>query len=428
MMNKIKENSATSLLASLKEYQSSLFIALSVMPKWERAVHIWWLFGPFLLLIERSPADIWLSITAISFLVWSTAKRDFSWLRVFWVKCCFLFLFTCILSSLFSAMPLFSFLEAIAWFRFPLFAMAVSFWLGKDRRLLYAMMLSTALGVAVMTGILALELILEGTKGGRLMWPYGDKVPGNYLSKVGLPAFVVTIALAVGAKPRLASWAALLSLVSVMMSIMTGERINFLLRACAGMLAGLVWRVRWRRIIILLFVEVTAVLIIFSVNTGLYTRFSTDVLTSLPTGSHSEYYRVMSSGILLFESEPVFGAGPATYRELCPFILDSDTDLRCDNHPHNFYIQLLAEVGVIGFLAGSLMIVSIIWAAAQGWVRNRSNVVASTAFIIPLAFFFPLQSTADFFGQWNNVFMWSAIALSLASARIGTYEDSKLLG
>jgi len=24
---------------------------------------------------------------------------------------------------------------------------------------------------------------------------------------------------------------------------------------------------------------------------------------------------------------------------------------------------------------------------------------------------------ADFFGQWNNIFMWSAIALALAAAR-----------
>jgi len=31
--------------------------------------------------------------------------------------------------------------------------------------------------------------------------------------------------------------------------------------------------------------------------------------------------------------------------------------------------------------------------------------------------FFPIQSTGDFFGQWNNIFMWSAIALALAAAR-----------
>jgi len=27
-----------------------------------------------------------------------------------------------------------------------------------------------------------------------------------------------------------------------------------------------------------------------------------------------------------------------------------------------------------------------------------------------------VQSTADFFGQWNNTFMWSAVGFSLAVA------------
>jgi hypothetical protein len=71
------------------------------------------------------------------------------------------------------------------------------------------------------------------------------------------------------------------------------------------------------------------------------------------------------------------------------------------------------------------MIISIIWAAFVGWRKNRNNVVAATAFVIPLGLFFPIQSMADFFGQWNNIFMWSAIALALATARTLTSENKK---
>ena len=76
--------------------------------------------------------------------------------------------------------------------------MATAFWLGTDRRLLYAMLVSTALGMMLMTGILTVEMMIEGQKGGRLPWPYDDKVSGNYLSKVGLPAFTIMVALANG--------------------------------------------------------------------------------------------------------------------------------------------------------------------------------------------------------------------------------------
>ena len=44
--------------------------------------------------------------------------------------------------------------------------MASVFWLGTDKRLLYAMLVSTALGMMLMTGILTAEMIIEGQKGG----------------------------------------------------------------------------------------------------------------------------------------------------------------------------------------------------------------------------------------------------------------------
>ena len=110
--------------------------ALAAMPRWEKGFHIFWLLGPFILLIERSPADIWLSVLAIAFVIRSIFKCDGAWLRVFWVQACFLFLAVCMLSSAMSVIPSYAFSEGLAWIRFPLFAMATAFWLGTDKRLL----------------------------------------------------------------------------------------------------------------------------------------------------------------------------------------------------------------------------------------------------------------------------------------------------
>ena len=65
--------------------------ALATMPRWEKGFHIFWLLGPFILLIERTPADIWLSILALAFVVRSIMRRDGGWLKVFWVRASFLF-------------------------------------------------------------------------------------------------------------------------------------------------------------------------------------------------------------------------------------------------------------------------------------------------------------------------------------------------
>ena len=93
-----------------------------------------------------------------------------------------------------------------------------------------------------MTGILTAEVLIVGQQGGRLSWPYGDLVPGNYLAKAGLPAFCVLVALAVSAKRPVNAAASVVSFVTIILSVITGERINFLIRACGGMLAGLIWR------------------------------------------------------------------------------------------------------------------------------------------------------------------------------------------
>ena len=64
---------------------------------------------------------------------------------------------------------------------------------GRDKRLLYAMFATTMLGMITMSGILTAEILILGQQQGRLSWPYGDFVPGNYLAKVGLPAFSVLV-------------------------------------------------------------------------------------------------------------------------------------------------------------------------------------------------------------------------------------------
>ena len=156
------------------------------------------------------------------------------------VKFAFAFWAVCLISAVLSPLPAYSFGETFVWFRFPLFAMAVAFWLGRDRLFLYAMLVSIGAGLLTMIGIVAAELAIVGQQGGELYLPYGDLVPGNYLAKACLPAFVLLVALATSARSSVAGLSALLALISILASVMTGERINFLIRACSGMIAAVV--------------------------------------------------------------------------------------------------------------------------------------------------------------------------------------------
>ena len=52
----------------------------------------------------------------------------------------------------------------------------------------------------------------------------------------------------------------------------------------------------------------------------------------------------------MFKDQPLFGHGPKMFRVLCGDQKYQEGVKPCDTHPHNFYIQLLAETGIMGFL------------------------------------------------------------------------------
>ena len=426
----VSDKAVATMTDSLTAYFSRLLndarAALCELPKWERAVHVFWLAGPFILLIERSPADFWLSVLALIFVARSIVGREGWWLRKFWVRATFLFWGVCLLAAALSSLPIYSLGEAFAWFRFPLFAMATAFWLGRDRRLLYLMILSTGIGMVVMCSILTAEIFIVGPQGGRLSWPYGDLVPGNYLAKVGLPPFAIAVALATSFSNKIARAGAVFALLSIVLSVMTGERINFLIRACSGMIAAVAWKPKFWRVLLIVAVEMIAVVVVMNTRPDLGNRYVDSFIDQLPTHVESPYYRAMAPGVMAFDQEPIFGVGPGNLRFLCNDVVAGATNADCHPHPHNFYVQLAGETGIFGLVTGVVFLGSLIWACAVPAFRDRSNVVVATMWIVPFGLFWPIASTADFFGQWNNIFMWSAIAVAIAGAQIDSENISSV--
>ena len=74
-----------------------------------------------------------------------------------------------------------------------------------------------------------------------------------------------------------------------------------------------------------------------------------------------------------------------------------------------------------------VFITSIVWVCFKSSRRNSKNVVAVTSWVIPFGLFWPIASTADFFGQWNNIFLWSAVALSLCGTSTGRPNIQRFL-
>ena len=386
----------------------------------DKYMTIFWFLGPLVYLIERDPADLWLTSICIIFLIRCIRRKEWDWSKQLWFKSALTLWIFGLFSALMGPDPYFSFQQGFVWIRFPLYVAAAQVWLARDRDIRLLMLLSMFIGMVIMCLILISEAIIEPKI--RLMWPYGDLVPGGYISKVSLPLFCVLMAIAVSKKGKVGLLSGFFGLLSIVVSILTGERTNFILRACGGILASIVWKPRFMMFSLLVFIEIGAVLFVFFSRPDLSKRFLTSFVNSIPlynTNIENPHWGSWRGGIQQGLISPIIGIGPSGTRNTCKDLKPNHPKWLpgsnyCGNHPHNFYIQLFAETGIIGLIIGCVMFGSLIFTCFKARLENFNCPMAATAFVVPLGLFFPLQQFGSFYGQWGNLFTWFAIAFAIS--------------
>ena len=392
---------------------------------------MFWFLGPFVLLIERDPSDLWLTLITLLFLSRSYVLKEWKWINQTWFKLALSLWIIGIISGLISSIPLFSTWQAFVWIRFPLYALAVQAWLGMDRDIRIVMFLMMILGTILMCFILLSELYFEPTfpcntsltnyvrcPKFRLVWPYGDAIPGSYLSKANLSVFCVLVALTVSIKSKKFIYFLLISVFTLIMSFLTGERINFISRIISGLVSCFVYKpIKIRLIILLSIITVTFTAVIIK-KPILKERYTTEFLNKLNFDSGN--WGAWRGGIQQGLEKPFFGVGPSGTRHTCGYLKEHwlPGENFCGNHPHNFYIQLFAEVGLIGLIFGSIMIFYIIKSCYIIRKHCPENYIFSTTFVIPFGIFFPFQHYGSFYGQWGNLFIWFAIGFALSQTNV----------
>ena len=85
----------------------------------------------------------------------------------------------------------------------------------------------------------------------------------------------------------------------------------------------------------------------------------------------------------------------------------------CSTHPHNYYLEWLVELGLIGLLFFIGFIVTTFYTSIKKLsdfsLLNKNNLI-----IVLVNFFtlnWPIMSTGSFFHNWNSVIYWFTFAL-----------------
>ena len=58
---------------------------INFLSNFEKYMTIFWLLGPFIYLIERDPADLWLTLISIIFIIRCIKKKDWYWTSQLWL-------------------------------------------------------------------------------------------------------------------------------------------------------------------------------------------------------------------------------------------------------------------------------------------------------------------------------------------------------
>ena len=396
---------------------------INKLSRFQKFMTYFWILGPLIFLIERDPADLWLTLISTIFLIRCFYKKEWHWAGQLWFIFAFLFWVTSMISGIIGPYDKYSFFQGFIWIRFPLYVAAAQVWLGKDRDVRMVMFVSIFIGMLIMCLILLAENIFE--KKERLTWPYGDLVPGSYLAKISLPIYCTFIALITIKFKRFSLLSLFVSLTSLTLVLSTGERVNFLIRFFSGILALFSWKNNKHYLIkssIIIIGILSIFILILSYNKSKYVRHINDFYTSIPiinTSDDNTYWGAWRSGIQQGFINPIIGLGPSSSRKHCKILPEKKPDWLpgknyCGNHPHNFYIQLFSETGFLGLTLGILMFYHLFKTCYKGRYSNPKCPVTSICYIIPLAFFFPLQQTGSFFGQWGNLFIWFPIGFCIA--------------
>mgnify|MGYP001202802980 FL=1 len=148
-------------------------------------------------------------------------------------------------------------------------------------------------------------------------------------------------------------------------------------------------------------------------GTQLFTNFSS--IEKIKTFyNDSLYFRIYESGFETFKAYPIFGVGNKNYRfETCKNN-NKNPKYVCTTHPHQIYIELLSEHGLIGSIILLSIIFFLIYKSLQNIIKFKDPIQIG-CFSYLIVNFIPLLPSGAFFGDFNSTIFWINFSLMYAS-------------
>ncbi len=381
--------------------------------------------GPFI-------PDLFLVILSLNFFICLNVEKNFSILKN---KLFLVFLIFCIIITIISFFSLnFSSVKSsFFYFRFGLFVLAIYFFLNKNDKILVFL---TYLLISIYI-ILFVDTLYQFQYGENLVgFKYinesnfritsffgEDEVLGSYVARL-FPLLIFLIIFSFSKnifKKNL--FFLILTLNSLILVIFSGERTAF---ALFFLFISFIFLSSFnlRKILIIpLILGLIIITSIISFNEKIKERMIDRTAEQLGLASGSERFVLFSKiyeghylvSLKMFKEKPVFGHGTKMFRYYCIKKENFVSDHACSTHPHNFYVQMLAETGVTGFLFLISTYIYILFLFLKNFyfqIKYKKQFISDIGLCLLGSLFinlFPILPSGNFFNNWLSIIMYYPI-------------------
>tara|TARA_B110000503_G_scaffold10598_1_gene14441 strand:- start:1052 stop:2368 length:1317 start_codon:yes stop_codon:yes gene_type:complete len=131
--------------------------------------------------------------------------------------------------------------------------------------------------------------------------------------------------------------------------------------------------------------------------------------------AHESAWRI---SLKMFQSSKLIGIGPKMFRYECDNDLYKVYERGCSTHPHNIYAQILAEVGIFGFLFFFILFLAASFLCFFNAFFLKKRIINNYQIILICSYItilFPLLPSGNFFNNWLSVTMYLPLTFLLSS-------------
>ena len=120
------------------------------------------------------------------------------------------------------------------------------------------------------------------------------------------------------------------------------------------------------------------------------------------------YIHEFDAGIETYKLNKYFGGGLKSFRYNCPkrVIESIHSRTTCNMHPHNYYLEILVDLGIFGFLLFISITIYILLKTYRLLKMQEYKYTLSPYFYIFLMEMFPLKSSGSFFTTNNSLIIF----------------------